>query len=105
MAAVALAAILIEGWIVWGRYVATRDRAVMLTGHVKGLRRQVAAAPTPKSLIRGIVVEFHPGEPAVRPTAETLAAWADHLESLANKAARDSRRPWMPIPPDPPFPD
>ena len=104
MIGVAIAAIAIEGWIVWGRYSTSRAKARMLATHVKGLRRQVAAAKTPTSLIRGLVIEYPSGR-EVRPNAGTLAAWADYLETLAHKAERDARRPWLPTPPDPTYPD
>lgn len=104
MIAVAVAALAMEGWIVWGRYTTSRARATMLAAHIRGLRRQVAAAKTPTSLIRGLVIEYPSGR-EVRPNAETLAAFGDYLETLAHKAERDARRPWLPTPPDPPYPD
>lgn len=104
MIAVALAAMILEGSIVWNRYIYCHDRATMLTMHVKGLRRQVAAASSPKAVIRGLVIEHSPDTPPVQATGETLKAWADYLETLAQKADRESRHPWLPVALDPPEP-
>jgi hypothetical protein len=104
MVAVALLAIILEGSIVWVRYSSSRARAEMITAQVGYLRGLAAKAPTPKAVIRGLVLGVRPGTPPVPATGETIAEWTDYLETLARKADRESRRPWLPVEPDPPFP-
>lgn len=103
MTAVAVVAIILEGSIVWSRYSSRRNKAARLAGQIKYLRGFAAKAPSPKTVIRGFVIELNPGTPPVPATGETIMAWTAYLESLARKAEREARHPWMPDEADPPY--
>jgi hypothetical protein len=101
MLAVAIVALTLEGSIVWNRYTYCRNRTAMLAAQVAYLRGFAAKAPSPKAVIRGFVIELRPGTPPVQATGETIRDWTAYLETLARKAERESRRPWLPVEPDP----
>jgi hypothetical protein len=101
MLAVAIVAMTLEGSIVWNRYTYCHNRAATLTAQVAYLRGFAAKAPSPKAVIRGFVIELRPGTPPVPATGETIREWTAYLEALAQKAERESRRPWLPVEPDP----
>ena len=103
MITVAVVAIILEGWIVWTRYSSRRNKAAQLAVQIKYLRGFAAKAPSPKTVIRGFVIELNPGTPPVPATGETIVAWTAYLESLSRKAERESRHPWMPDEADPPY--
>ena len=103
MLAVAIAAVVMEGWIVWGRYTYHRDQAALTARTAAGLRRMMARLP-PKRLARGTYLDFEDGSPSVPATPEACQQFLAHLDRIARKHQYAARHPWLPVTPDPPKP-
>jgi len=102
MVAVALAAIALEGWIVWRRYVYYRERAATISRAAATLRTKLATDPV--RLARGTHLDFEDGTPPVPATSEPALRMIARMEQLAKRYRRAARYPWLPVAPDPPEP-
>ncbi len=103
MVIVAIVAVILEGWIVWGRYMYHRDRAVLAMRVAAGLR-QMMAKSSPARLARGTYLDFEDGSDGVPATPEACQRLLVYLERLARKHKRAASRPWLPVAPDLPEP-
>jgi hypothetical protein len=79
MVIVAAVAVVLEGWIVWGRYTYHRDRAARIASTAAGFRRLIAKV-SPKRLARGTMLCFEDGRPDVPATPEACQQFLSHLD-------------------------
>ena len=100
MVAVALVAVLLEGWIVWRRYTFHRDQAAMITRAAAGLRR-IMSRLSPAQLARATQLDFEDGKPAVSATPYAARRMLARMDQMARYHEYAARHPWLPALPEP----
>ena len=95
MVAIAVVALSMEGWIVWGRYSFCRERAAKISWLANSLRDRLAKDPV--ELARGTHLNFEDGLPAVPASPVPARRMIGRMERLAQRYEQAARRPWLPI--------
>ena len=100
MVLVAVTAVLIEGELM-------RERRAYCLRHARYCRK---VASQFRAIRDGLIPGTYrfrssPTGPEVATTRETRTAWANYFDQLGRTYDRAARRPWLSIPPDPPFPE
>ena len=96
MISVTIAAVVLEGWIVLGRYTYHRDRAAGIARTAAGVRRLIAKAP-PERLARGTRLDFEDGSPGVPATPEACQQFLSRLDRMAREHEYAARHPWISV--------
>jgi hypothetical protein len=97
MITVAMGALIVCGYILWGKHVTYQRRAVINAIYARQFREAVEKRSS------NVFAKHH--GPVFATTPALRVKWAEYYERLSRTYEHAANRPWEAVPPDPPEPE